>query len=121
MKMVNPIPYLIDDNDGDSAPYWYVRRGIRDRDTSFAVEALLYYAMINDSSISNKNFEFAWLQGHGSNYDVQEAYEWVDEILELEEADQDNIVNIFNDITAAMPESGARVISNFDVPLVPLL
>ncbi|MGI5858734.1 MAG: subtype B tannase, partial [Tepidanaerobacteraceae bacterium] len=109
MKMVNPIPYLIDDNDGDSAPYWYVRHGMRDRDTSFAVEALLYYAMINDSSIRDVNFKFAWLQGHGGNYDVQEAYEWTVEII--------NIAEAFDDVTDAMPKSGARVTGNFQVPV----
>ena len=81
LKMVNPIPYLTSGSEGDSAPYWYVRHGMRDRDTSFAVEALLYYALINDTSIEDVDFEFAWLQPHSGNYDVQEAYEWLADIV----------------------------------------
>lgn len=111
MKMVNPISYLIDDYDGDSAPYWYVRHGVKDRDTSFAVEAILYYAMINDESINDVNFEFAWLQGHGGDYDVQEAYEWISEILD------DYMLEAIKDVEDSMPKSGAKVISNFNVPI----
>jgi hypothetical protein len=75
IKMVSPMPYL--NSSADSAPYWYVRHGIVDRDTSFAVEVALYYGILNDSSVKDVNFELAWLQGHGGNYDVQEAYAWI--------------------------------------------
>jgi hypothetical protein len=80
IKMVSPLPYLGKD-DADAAPFWYVRHGMRDRDTAFAVELLLYYGVYNDSSVKDLNFELAWLEGHGGNYDVQEAYAWVADIL----------------------------------------
>ena len=82
MKMINPMPYLVSDTEGDSAPYWYFRHGMLDRDTSFAVEAALYYAVLNASGVSNNNFELAWLKGHGGDYDVPEAYEWVAEAVD---------------------------------------
>jgi hypothetical protein len=81
MKMINPMPYLVSDTEGDSAPYWYFRHGMIDRDTSFAVEAALYYAVLNAYGVSNTNFEFAWLQPHSGDYDVPEAYEWVAEAV----------------------------------------
>jgi len=80
MKMINPMPYLINE-EGDSAPYWYVRHGIRDRDTSFAVEAALFYAIQNDSTVQDANYALAYMQPHGGNYDVQEAYGWLAEVL----------------------------------------
>jgi hypothetical protein len=80
MKMINPMPYLISD-EGDSAPYWYVRHGIRDRDTSFAVEAALFYAIQNDPTVKDANYALAYMQPHGGNYDVQEAYGWLAEVL----------------------------------------
>lgn len=83
-KMTNPIPYLQNADDGDSAPYWYVRYGMVDRDSSFAVETILYFALINDSSIKNINFNFSWLKPHAGNYDVLEAYTWLAEILKAE-------------------------------------
>ncbi len=82
MKMINPMPYLVNDTDGDSAPYWYYRHGIRDRDTSFAVEVALYYAVLNAYDVHNVNFELAWMEGHGGDYDVPEAYEWVAEAVD---------------------------------------
>jgi hypothetical protein len=77
MKMINPMPYLLSAEEGDSAPYWYVRHGIRDRDTSFAVEAALFYAIQNDSTVQDANYALAYMQPHGGNYDVQEAYGWL--------------------------------------------
>ena len=53
-----------------------------DRDTSFAVEAALYYAVLNAYDVDNVNFELAWLKGHGGDYDVPEAYEWVAEAVD---------------------------------------
>ncbi len=82
MDMVNPMPYLVGDAEGDSAPYWYYRHGMIDRDTSFAVEVAMYYAALNDSGIQNLNFELAWLKPHSGNYDVPEAYEWVAEAVD---------------------------------------
>ncbi len=79
IKMVSPIPYL--NTAADAAPYWYVRHGILDRDTSFAVQLILYYAIKNDPSVKDTNFKLAWLQGHAGNYDVQEAYAWVADVL----------------------------------------
>jgi hypothetical protein len=84
MKMTNPIPYLLSDVEGKSAPYWYVRHGMIDRDTSFAVTSTLYYSLINDDSIEDVNFNFSWLKPHSGNYDVPEAYAWLAEIMEQE-------------------------------------
>ncbi|MCK7514045.1 MAG: hypothetical protein MZV70_65210 [Desulfobacterales bacterium] len=53
-----------------------------DRDTSFAVEAALYYAVLNAHDVSNVNFELAWLKAHEGDYDVPEAYEWVAEAVD---------------------------------------
>ncbi len=81
IKLINPLPYLISRKDGDSAPYWYVRHGLRDRDTSFAVEMELFYAIDNDPSVLDVNTALAYDTGHAGNYDVLEAYEWLADIL----------------------------------------
>jgi hypothetical protein len=96
LKLTNPIPYLQSETEGKSAPYWYVRHGMADRDTSFAVEASLYYTLINDSSIKDVNFSFAWLKPHGGDYDVPEAYAWLARIL----AQEGYVPNAFTDVTA---------------------
>lgn len=106
MDMVNPMPYLVSNTNGDSAPYWYYRHGMRDRDTSFAVEVALYYAVLNARDVRHANFELAWLKGHSGDYDVPEAYEWVAEAV-------DN-ANTFDAIQAAMPSG--QVTSTFALP-----
>lgn len=104
MDMIDPMPYLLSTN-GDSAPYWYYRHGMIDRDTSFAVEAGLYYAVLNDRSVNNLNFELTWLKGHGGDYDIPEAYEWVAEAV-------DN-ANTFEAIDALV---GSTVTEGFALP-----
>ena len=79
VKMASPMEYL--NTAADAAPYWYFRHGMVDRDTSFAVEVSLYYAVRNDPSVKDVNFQLAWLKPHSGNYDVQEAYAWVAGVL----------------------------------------
>lgn len=81
IRMASAVDYLADKADGDTAPYWYVRHGMADRDTSFAVVALLYLSIINDADILDANFGFAWLKPHSGDYDVNEAYDWLKTIL----------------------------------------
>ncbi|MNU11827.1 hypothetical protein D3C72_2599870 [compost metagenome] len=52
-----------------------------DRDTSFAVELALYYAVLNDETVEDVNFKLTWLRPHSGSYDVQEAYSWLSEKL----------------------------------------
>ncbi len=79
IRMVSPMTYL--NSSADSAPYWYVRHGMVDRDTSFAVEVALYYAILKDPSVKDVNFRLAWMRPHSGNYDVQEAYAWLAGVL----------------------------------------
>lgn len=79
IKMVTPLPYL--NKTADSAPNWYFRHGLVDRDTSFAAQVTLYYALRNDPAVKDINFQLAWLKPHSGNYDVQEAYAWVAKVL----------------------------------------
>ncbi len=106
MDMVNPMPYLVSDTNGNSAPYWYYRHGMIDRDTSFAVEVAMYYAVLHSYGVQNVNFELAWLKPHSGNYDVPEAYEWVAEAV-------DN-ANTFDAVDALI---GDTVTQGFTLPI----
>lgn len=52
-----------------------------DRDTSFAVEALLFNLVRNSAKITDANVGFAWLMPHSGDYDVPEAYSWLKKVL----------------------------------------
>lgn len=75
IKLINPLAYL--GTSADSAPYWYVRHGMVDRDTAFAMQSLLYYAIKNDNSVKEVDFKIPYLVPHSGNYDVQEAFAWI--------------------------------------------
>jgi len=75
IKLINPLAYL--GTAADSAPYWYVRHGMVDRDTAFAMQSLLYFAIKNDTSVKDVNFKLPYLVPHSGNYDVQEAFTWI--------------------------------------------
>nr|WP_315229173.1 subtype B tannase [uncultured Albidiferax sp.] len=75
LKLINPIAYL--NTSADTAPYWYVRHGMIDRDTAFAMQTLLYYAIKKDASVKEVDFKYPYLVPHSGNYDVQEAFGWI--------------------------------------------
>lgn len=80
IRMLNPLAYL--GTEADSAPHWYIRHGMVDRDTAFAVGIALHHAVMADPSVEDVNFELAWLRPHSGNYDVREAYDWLAKRLE---------------------------------------
>ena len=82
LQMSSPIPYLVGDRESTVSPNWYVRHGFRDRDTAFALQAVLFRALENNESVVDPNCEFAWIQPHSGDYDVQEAYAWLDGVLQ---------------------------------------
>jgi hypothetical protein len=58
-----------------------VRYGMNDRDSSFALETILRYSLSNNENIQNLSFKFTWLKQHAGDYDVTEAYTWLDSVL----------------------------------------
>ena len=95
LKMTTPIPYLLgkdrisyltesgaDTSDvADVAPYWYVRHGMGDANTSFAIGTVLYYALLENSSVKDLNFAFTWSKPHSGYYDTNEAFAWLDNAI----------------------------------------
>lgn len=79
LKLINPVAYL--GSSASAAPYWYVRHGMVDRDTAFAMQEVLYHAIKKNASVKDVNFKFPYLVGHSGNYDVQEAFTWIREKL----------------------------------------
>ena len=80
IKMTCAMEYLLE-NTSDTAPYWYVRHGMDDRDNSFAVETTLFYSVRTSPKVKAHNVGFAWLKPHSGDYDVPEAYAWLKGVL----------------------------------------
>lgn len=103
-RMVNSVPYLLDsegNDQGDSAPHWYLRMGMLDRDTSFATVALLYLSLLNAEDVEDVDARFTWDRVHAWQpyHDTPDAFEWVQETVEEAKAD-DNAENPYEDVAA---------------------
>jgi hypothetical protein len=80
VKLIDPMRYI--DSRADTAPYWYVRHGTRDRDTSFTVSINLARALAADRDVRDLNYLLAWDRPHAGNYDVPEAMAWIAQSLQ---------------------------------------
>jgi len=78
-KMINALAY-IGKTDGIT-PNWRIRVGARDRDTSFTVAYNMSRALKADSKVQDVDFALHWDQGHAGNYDVLDAFKWIDQKL----------------------------------------
>lgn len=76
LKLINPVAYLTATG-STPAPYWYVRHGMVDRDTAFAMQTVLYHAVRNNTAVRDVSFKYPYLVAHAGNYDVQEAFDWI--------------------------------------------
>jgi hypothetical protein len=83
-KLVNALAY-VGKTDGIT-PYWRIRVGARDRDTSFTVAYNLSRALKADSKVKDVDYGLAWDVGHAGNYDVREAMAWVDDVIKKAKA-----------------------------------
>ena len=68
----------IDQNGATIAKYWRIRHGTIDKDTSLAIPALLATKLQNSGLIVD--FELAWDQPHGGDYDLDELFAWANTI-----------------------------------------
>ena len=83
VRLIDPLSYL--GTAAKAAPYWYIRHGMIDRDTSFAVEVTLSRAVAGDGDVREVNFALPWMTSHTGDYDVQEAYAWLAGVLSAAE------------------------------------
>lgn len=77
--LINPMGYI--GTNADTAPYWYVRNGTRDRDTSFIISLNLSRALQADKHVKEVDYALAWNQPHAGNYDVPEAMAWIAKVV----------------------------------------
>lgn len=78
-KLINALPY-IGKTEG-IAKHWRIRVGARDRDTSFTVAYNISRALKADAQVKNIDYALHWDVGHAGNYDVLNAFSWIDQRL----------------------------------------
>ena len=77
IKMMNPL-YYINRNDCSNAKHWHIRYGTIDNNTSLAIEVII--ATILQNNGFNVDFAFAWNRPHVGDYDLEELFNWLEDI-----------------------------------------
>lgn len=77
VNMMNPM-YFIQQNNTDSAQYWFIRLGSKDTDGSHTMFGNL--ATILENNAKDVNASLYWDRGHGVNMDTEVFVEWVSQI-----------------------------------------
>lgn len=77
IRLMNPMNFIGAGN-AYTAPHWRIRHGVKDRDTSLAVPAMLALKL-KDSGI-DVDIAAPWGVPHDGNYDLEELFDWLDSI-----------------------------------------
>lgn len=75
IKAMNPMNYI---GSAKTAKYWRIRHGTKDSDTSLAIPAILAQRLKNNNY--DVDFKAAWGEPHGGDYDLDELFDWIDDI-----------------------------------------
>lgn len=78
VKLMNPM-HFVGDGISRTTPNWYIRHGAIDRDTGFQISINLYTKLINNGY--NVNFALPWNRGHSDDYNLDDLFEWIKELL----------------------------------------
>ena len=77
IKMMNPMNY-IGKPLTNTANHWRIRHGTRDKDTSLAIPVILATFLHNKGF--DVNLELAWDRPHSGDYDLDELFQWADNL-----------------------------------------
>lgn len=77
VKMLSPMDYIADEQ-ADTARYFRIRHGERDRDTSLAISVILTLAL--RAAGCEVDYHSPWDTPHAGDYDLEELFAWIDRI-----------------------------------------
>ena len=78
IKMMNPL-YYIGTKNNTTSPYWHIRYGTIDNNTSLAIEVII--ATILKNKGYEVDFQLAWDRPHMGDYDLDELFDWIEKII----------------------------------------
>ena len=84
IKLMNPLNFI--DGNATIAQYFRIRHGAEDRDTALAIPAILAIKLENKGA--NVDFFSPWGVGHVGDYDLEELFDWTDEICKADPRDK---------------------------------
>lgn len=78
VKMMNAMEYL-DAPGTKTAPFWRIRAGTADKDTSHAISAILATKLMNQGH--SVDYFLPWNVPHSGDYDLPELFDWMDQVV----------------------------------------
>ncbi|HCW54797.1 MAG TPA: alpha/beta hydrolase [Clostridium sp.] len=78
IKMMNPMNYIGVEG-SDVANYWRIRHGLKDSDTAISTPVIL--ANVLEGAGADVDFAVPWNQGHGGDYDLDQLFQWINDIV----------------------------------------
>ncbi|MBR1396767.1 MAG: alpha/beta hydrolase [Selenomonadaceae bacterium] len=78
--LMNPMNFI--GGNATYAPYFRIRHGALDRDTSLAIPAILALKLENQGVYVD--FFVPWNRGHAGDYDLVELFDWMDKICKAD-------------------------------------
>ena len=75
IKAMNPLNYI---GSANTAQYWRIRHGTKDRDTVLAIPAILALKLSENGC--TVDFASPWNVEHRGDYDLDELFSWIDSI-----------------------------------------
>ncbi|RIY38880.1 alpha/beta hydrolase [Psittacicella hinzii] len=78
VKMMNPLNYIERGKKTGVAPYWRIRHGSIDKDTSLAIPTIVATKLENLGY--NVDYALAWDKPHSGDYDLPELFAWIEQI-----------------------------------------
>lgn len=78
LRLMNPMPFLVEQANPHRAKHWWIRLGTNDSDTSHTVSANL--AAAANGLGDDVSHLYYWDEGHGANSDPGDFIEWIAKI-----------------------------------------
>ncbi|NME82681.1 subtype B tannase [Clostridium sp. SM-530-WT-3G] len=78
IKMMNPMNYIGVDG-SDMANYWRIRQGLKDNDVAISTPVILTNEL--QGAGADVDFAVSWNQGHSGDYDLDELFQWMNDIV----------------------------------------
>ena len=75
IKAMNPMNYI---GSANTAKYWRIRHGTKDRDTALAIPTILALKLSENGC--TVDFASPWNVEHRGDYDLDELFSWIDSI-----------------------------------------
>ncbi|MGL4518318.1 MAG: subtype B tannase [Phocaeicola sp.] len=81
--MLNPMNF-IKESEATKTTHWYIRHGLRDRDTAFQISVNLTTLLRNEGY--EVNFALPWNRPHAGDYNLNDLFEWIKKISSEQDA-----------------------------------